>query len=64
MYTIGSMHTIFFLISFYLYLDPFLEFNTSTLILVLPHDEEVHALRRNCIYPRSEPHKPMMDSLK
>ena len=50
---VACTHDIFFLISFYLYSDPFLEFNILTLILVLPHDEKVHALGRDCIYPRS-----------
>ena len=64
-YIIGSVHTrYFFLISFYLYSDPFFVFNILTLMLVLLHDEEVHALRRDCIYLRSGPHKPMTVSLK
>ena len=47
-YIIGSVHTrYFFLISFYLYSDPFFVFNILTLMLVLLHDEEVHALRRD-----------------
>ena len=50
---VACAYDILFLISFYLYLDPFLQFNILTLILSLPHDEEVHALRRNCIYSRS-----------
>ena len=64
-YIRGSVHTrYFFLISFYLYSDPFFVFNILTLMLVLLHDEEVHALRRDCIYLRSGPHKPMIVSLK